>query len=201
METILSNKLVSYLEENTISLKASNTVYVTNVPVSPTNWTFAMIDSTFTKAVDIIYLDFRKTFDNVPHKCLQSKLNTHSITGKIHSWLKNWLSKRKQRVVIDGKATDWRNVLSGVSQGSVLGHVLFIIYVNDMDEGFTCKIFKFADDTKITGRVTTTAEKALLQSGLDHLDNWSKKGSRWSITLISVKFCLLGVTIIAQTFK
>ena len=141
------------------------------------NEVFNIFDDT--KAVDVIYLDFQKAFDKVPHNHLLNKLKSHGITGKIHSWLEDWLSERKQRIVINGKASHWRDVLSGVPQGSVLGPILFIIYVNDIDDGLICKISKFADDTKITGRVTTTAEKSLLQTDLDRLVNWSNK---WQMT-------------------
>ena len=177
METILRDKLVKFLEENSL-IKNSQHGFrnkrscLTNL-LDFYNDVFNIFDES--KAVDVIYLDFQKVFDKVPHKRLLSKLNSHGITGKIHSWLEDWLYERKQRVVINGKESNWRNVLSGVPQGSVLGPILFVIYVNDMDEGLTCKISKFADDTKITGRVTTTAEKALLQSDLDRLVNWSNK--------------------------
>ena len=177
METILRNKLVNYLEENNL-IKSSQHGFrnkrscLTNL-LDFYNDVFNIFDET--KAVDVIYLDFQKAFGKVPHKRLLSKVNTHGITGNIYSWLEDWLTERKQRVVINGKASTWRNVLSGIPQGSVLGPVLFIIYVNDMDEGLTCKVSKFADDTKITGRVTSTAEKELLQSDLDRLVNWSKK--------------------------
>ena len=73
---------------------------------------------------------------------------------KILKWFEDWLSERKQHVFINGKSFKWQDVISGVPQGFVLVSVLFIIYVNDIDEGFACKILKFADDMKITGRVT-----------------------------------------------
>ena len=181
METILRNKLVRYLEENNLINSSQHGFRnkrscLTNL-LDFYNDVVNIFDET--KAVDVIYLDFQKAFDKVPHQRLLSKIKTHGITGKIHSWLEDWLTERKQRVVINGKASDWRNVLSGVPQGSVLGPILFTIYVNDMDEGLTCKISKFADDTKITGRVTSADEKALLQSDLDRLVNWSKK---WQMT-------------------
>ena len=88
-------------------------------------------------------------------------------------WLEDWLSERKQRVVINGKSSDWKDVKSGVPQGSVLGPVLFVIYINDIDDGLTCKISKFADDTKIMNKVLTTADKMQIQSDLDHLVSWS----------------------------
>ena len=177
METILRDKLVNFLGENSL-IKNSQHGFrnkrscLTNL-LDFYNDVFNIFDES--KAVDVFYLDFQKAFDKVPHKRLLSKLNSHGITGKIHSWLEDWLYERKQRVVINGKESNWRNVLSGVPQGSVLGPILFVIFVNEMDEGLTCKISKFADDTKITGRVTTTAEKALIQSDLDRLVNWSNK--------------------------
>ncbi len=122
-----------------------------------------------TKAVDVIYLDFQKAFDKFPYKHLLSKVNARGITGNIHSWLEVWLIERKQPVVVNAKASDWRNVLSGVSQDSILCPVLFTIYVNEIDEGLNCKISKFVDDRKITGRVKSISEKALLQSDLDRL--------------------------------
>ena len=105
------------------------------------------------KAVDIIYLDFQKDFDKVPHKRLLSKLKAHGIRGNILKWIENWLTDRKQRVVINGKASTWTNVNSGVPQGSVLGPLLFLIYINNIDERLTCIISKFANDTKIASTV------------------------------------------------
>ncbi len=104
--------------------------------------------------MDIIYLDFQKALDKVPHKRLLAKLKLCSVSGDLHMWLEYWISARKQRVVVSGKASIWRDVVSGVPQGSVFGPVLFLINVNDIDDGITCKISKFGDDTKITSRVT-----------------------------------------------
>ena len=61
--------------------------------------------------------------------------------------------------IINGKSSNWRDVISGVPQGSILGPIIILMYVNDIDEGLTCKTSKFADDTKITSKVTTTADK------------------------------------------
>ena len=79
--------------------------------------------------MDVIYLDFRKVFDKVPHKRLMVKVKAHGIGGKIWGWIDDWLNSRKQRVTLNGRESDWIDVLIGVSQGSVLGPVLFVIYI------------------------------------------------------------------------
>ena len=78
--------------------------------------------------VDVIYLDFSKVFDKVPHAWLIEKVKGHGIQGDIALWIQNWLAQRKQRVIIDGSFSAWRSVTSGVPQGSVLGPLLFDFY-------------------------------------------------------------------------
>ena len=65
------------------------------------------------------------------------------------NWIEQWLTDRRQRVLVNGEVSSYKSVLSGVPQGSVLGHILFLVYVNDLEEGVTGKILKFADDTKL----------------------------------------------------
>ena len=125
--------------------------------------------------VDIIYLDFQKAFDKVPHQRLLLKLKAHGIGDSITDWIEQWLTDRRQRVVVDGEVSNWKSVLSGVPQGSVLGLILFLIYINDLDDSITSNVLKFADDTKLFRKVNTDGDKQHLQNDLDRLVKWSEK--------------------------
>jgi len=125
------------------------------------------------KDVDVIFLDFAKAFDKVPHQRLLQKLTSHGITGKLLQWISNWLSNRKQRVCINGSLSDWIQVLSGVPQGSVLGPILFLIFINDLECGITNWILKFADDTKIFGPVCDYNDYTAFQEDLNRLFSWT----------------------------
>ena len=125
--------------------------------------------------VDIIYLDFQKAFDKVPHQRLLLKLKAHGIGDSITDWIEQWLTDRRQRVVVDGEVSNWKSVLSGVPQGSVLGPILFLIYINDLGDSITSNVLKFADDTKLFRKVNTNVDKQHLQNDLDRLVKWSEK--------------------------
>ena len=96
-----------------------------------------------------IYLDFHKAFDTVPHRRLLKKLEAYGIKGDLLIWIENFLSGRRQRVTVNGKVSTWAEILSGIPQGSVLGPVLFVIYINDLPDELVCTTQIFADDTKL----------------------------------------------------
>ena len=119
--------------------------------------------------VDVIYFDFQKAFDKVPHQRLLLKLKSHGMGNSVIYWIEQWLTDMIQRVVVDGEVSSWKSVLSGVPQGSVLWPILFLIYINDLEEGVTCKILKFADDTKLFRKTKAIGDKQILQDDIDKL--------------------------------
>ena len=125
--------------------------------------------------VDSICLDVQTAFDKVPHQRLLFKLKTHGIGDGIIDWIEKWLTDRRQRVVVDREVSNRKSVLSGVSQGSVLGPLLFLIYINDLDDNITSTVLKFADDTKVFRKVNNDGDKQHLQNNLDILVKWSEK--------------------------
>jgi retron-type reverse transcriptase len=135
-----------------------------------------------------VYLDFAKAFDKVPHKRLVKKLRAHGIKGRVLRWVKSWLFCRRQRVVLNGKFSSWEEVLSGVPQGSVLGPLLFVIFINDIDEAVPEVeiIKKFADDTKVGQTVTDQEGREKLQAAFNGLWIGLRNGV-WNLTYQSVR--------------
>lgn len=123
--------------------------------------------------VDMVYLDFAKAFDKVPHQRLFKKLAAHGIDGKVSGWIKNWITGRRQKVGLNGNYSEWQKVISGVPQGSVLGPILFLIYINDLDVNIISKLSKFADDTKLCRASNSDKDVETLQNDLQRIYQWS----------------------------
>ena len=124
--------------------------------------------------VDVIYLDYSKAFDKVDHRLLLEKLKLYGITGKVFNWLECFLTSRQQTVVVDGTKSTFQDVTSGVPQGTVLGPILFLIYVIDMVlKARNSKPLTFADDTKLLKVITDILCKMMLQIDLTSVTQWS----------------------------
>ena len=128
--------------------------------------------------VDVIYLDFHKAFDKVPHQRLILKLKSHGMGNSIINWIEQWLTDRKQRVVVDGEVSSWKSVLGGVPQGFVLGPILLLVYITYLEEGVTGSMLKFADDNKLFRKTKEIGDKQNVQDNIDKLVKWSVK---WQI--------------------
>ena len=102
--------------------------------------------------MDLQILDFSKAFDKVPHQRLINKLMHYGIQSHTLSWISSWLRKRSQRVLVDGSESDWIRVTSGVPQGTVLGPLMFLLFINDIHEEITGTLRLFADDDCCTAK-------------------------------------------------
>ena len=123
--------------------------------------------------VDAIALDFSKAFDRVPHERLLHKLHHYGIRSQLLQWIRSFLTDRYQKVVVEGQSSDTIHVKSGVPQGTVLGPLLFISFINDITHGVSSKIRLFADDCLIYRPIRNISDQRALQMDLDRLHQWS----------------------------
>ena len=146
---------------------------VTWSPIDQSKRALNLLIQNCTHTTDVVYLDFQKAFDKVPHQRLFLKQKVHCIGNDVINWIAKWLTHRRQRVIVDDEISNWKSVLSGVLQGSVL--VLFLIYINDLEDDISSKVLKFADETTIFRKVTNDSDKQSLHDNLDKLVKWSEQ--------------------------
>jgi len=124
--------------------------------------------------MDVIYTDLEKAFDKIPHKRLISKLSNYGLNKELIEWITAFLINRKQRVRINTVFSDWADVDSGIPQGSLLGPVLFIIYISDLIEYCDCgyDLYLYADDAKVFKHIKNELDSQVLQDDLIKMKQW-----------------------------
>ena len=179
-ESIIRKNIINHMTTNSLFAKEqhgfqSGRSCMTQLMVATEYWTNILQQG---DSVDIIYLDFKKAFDSVAHKRLLIKLKAYGIDGLLLNWITDFLTGRKQRVVINNTYSSWSDVISGIPQGSVLGPILFSIYINDLPSSLSNSTLLFADDTKIycrIPRINNSVNIESLQQDIDRLVTWSAK--------------------------
>ena len=190
-ERVIRSKLIKYIEDNKIISKhqhgfCSGKSCLTQL----LNHFEGLINILENDAnADVLYLDFAKAFDKVDHTILLQKLKSIGIDGKVNHWLQSFLSNRQQFVLVNGVKSRPEDVKSGVPQGTVLGPLLFIIYINDITEEIKhCSIKIFADDSKLIKSVENPQDKQLMEIDIKSVFEWAKKNK---MELNKTKFQLL----------
>ncbi|CAF0772247.1 unnamed protein product, partial [Brachionus calyciflorus] len=175
MERIIKDKLLDYFIINKLICKEQHgfvprKCYTTNLLEELDIITLALSEG---KIIDVIYTDYSKAFDKVNHKKLIHKLEKYGIKGAVLNWIKDFLSNGLQRVVLGDSCSDWASVTSDVPQGSVLGPLLFVIYINELPNEILSKCRLYADDNKIFRTLDNSLSEKELQFDLDRIFLWS----------------------------
>lgn len=180
LERIIRDELTEYLEKNSLLSRdqhgfragrscASQLLEIMEI------WTRFLHES---RAFDTVYLDFAKAFDKVPYERLKLKLHSYGIDGKLFDWLSDFLQSRSQSVMVNSVCSSKIRVTSGIPQGSVLGPLLFVIYINDLPNVVASHIKIFADDTNIFRAIESLEDQVSFQDDLSQLSEWSE---RWQL--------------------
>ena len=135
------------------------------------NWTISWDEHL---SADVVYFDFSKAFDSVPHARLLLKLQAYGINGQLLSWFKNFLTGRCQCVKINSVLSSWTHVSSGVPQGSVLGPLMFALYINDLPSLVSSQLLMFADDIKLYRSIRSVEDCFVLQNDINVILDWSR---------------------------
>lgn len=175
MEKIIVEHIIKHLRKNSLECPEQHGFRtgrstVTNLLEALNVWTEALMHDL---PVDVIFLDYAKAFDTVPHKRLLSKVSSMGIKGKALDWIKAFLTDRRQKVRVHGETSNWRQVLSGVPQGTVLGPILFTIFVADVPGAVESIVSMFADDTKMYAVLVNNSSAHELDMDISKLQVWS----------------------------
>ena len=162
---LIENKLISKQQHGFVPRKSCTSNLLETID-------FVTLNMSKKKPVDIVFLDFSKAFDKVSHPALLLKLEAYGIQGPSLKWISAFPTNRRQRVLLGDSISQWSKVLSGVPQGSVLGPVLFLIFVNDLTDIIknTCKLY--ADDCKLLASVQNAEEPERLQQDIHAVQRW-----------------------------
>ena len=192
MESIIKTSLMSYLLTNKIITNQQHgflTKHSTNSNILEClhDWNISLNTA---KQQDVAYIDFARAFDSVVHSKLLFKLRSYGITGNLYNWISEFLSNRSQCTVVENKFSSIKSVDSGVIQGSCLGPVLFILFINDIDcittNSSHCKLH--ADDLKLYSHYSDCDSAGSLQTTLNNLYQWSIK---WQLNINYTKCHIL----------
>ena len=175
METLVKTKVLNHMTENQLICEEQHGFTPgrscsTQLLDTLDFWTNVLDEG---GNLDAVYMDFKKAFDSVPHRRLLSKIEALGITGRVHAWITDFLKDRTQIVSVNGAASSEGKVTSGIPQGSVLGPLLFVAYINDLPRNAKNNVRIFADDTKLFAKSDTKEERDSLQKDLDSLCEWS----------------------------
>jgi len=184
MEAIIKDRLMSYLVENGYITSRQHAFIakhstVTNLLDSTSDWVLAIQKKI---PCDTIFVDFSRAFDSVVHSKLIYKLQNIGISGKLLSWITVFITCRLQCVVLENHYSEWKSVISGVPQGSVLGPILFIVFINDISDIFNDQInfSLYADDLKLYSEINTNDDTVQLQKSLCNLEIWCNE---WQLSV------------------
>ena len=186
MERMLKKQIVQHLEDNNLITDEQHGFMSGRSCLSNLLLNLEIITDCYDQGIPIdqVFLDLQKAFDKVPHQRLLYKVRKMGIEGTLYNWIVSFLESRYQRVAVNQAYSRWADVKSGIPQGSVLGPLLFIIYINDMPNGISSFCSIFADDTKISGKVDTINGALKLQSDLKTLEEWT---NIWKLKFNAVK--------------